>query len=328
MPKAPEDTVGEALDAFFLRHPVSADEKVLVALSGGSDSVALLFASIRYFGKKRVVAAHFDHGLRGGESSADAEFCRNLCEINGVGFELGSGDVTAFASVRKTGTEDAARTLRYEFLRKAADNAGAGKILTGHTADDLAETVLANFLRGSKARGWSGIPESAPGGILRPLLRVRKKTLFAYLESLGQGYRHDASNDDPSYLRNRIRHRIVPEIETFNEGFVTTARKFAEYATELDAYLDAEVSAFLDSQERPKTFDIAAFEKLPEFLRKEVLSRLYARANGGGIGLSEGMVGEMLRFCSMRYGGKSKSFGKLELSRNKGTVRYEKNREA
>lgn len=328
MPKTAADTVREAMDAFFLRHPVPSNEKVLVALSGGSDSVALLFASIRHFGAKRVAAAHFDHSLRGADSLADAEFCRNLCEKTEIGFELGTGDVAAAAKAKKTGTEDAARTLRYEFLKKAAENAGASRILTGHTADDLAETVLANFFRGSKARGWSGIPESAPGGVLRPLLRIRKKTLLAFLEELGQDFRHDASNLDPAYLRNRIRHRIIPEIETFNEGFVTTARKFAEYARELDEYLDAEVAKFLDSQECPKTFDIAEFESLPEFLRKEILSRLYVRANDGGIGLSEGMVEEMLRFCSLRYGGKSKTFGKLELSRKKGTVSYEKNREA
>ncbi|MDQ1343789.1 MAG: tRNA(Ile)-lysidine synthase [Patescibacteria group bacterium] len=129
-------------------------------------------------------------------------------------------------------------------------------------------------------------------------------------------------------MRNRIRNRIIPEIETFNPGFTTTALRFAEYAAELDAHLETEVTEYLESEEEPETLEIARFATLSPFLKKDILSRLYVRKNSSGIGLSEGMVAEMLRFCSMKYGGKAKVFGKLELTRKKGKISYRKNREA
>lgn len=144
MSKRPSDTVRERADDFFTRNRLLSDADFLVALSGGSDSVALLLVMIEIFGKERVRAAHFDHALRGEESDADARFCERLCEKLGVGLDMGKGDVRSFAEIRKTGTEDAARILRYEFLRETA---GDRFILTGHTADDQAETVLANFCR-------------------------------------------------------------------------------------------------------------------------------------------------------------------------------------
>lgn len=158
------------------------------------------------------------------------------------------------------------------------------------------------------------------------MLDIKKTDLLAYLAERGQDFRTDSSNANPAYLRNRIRNRIVPEIETFNPGFVSTASRFARYASELDDHLDAEVSGYLDSQDEPKTFDIAEFGALTTFFRKEILSRLYARSNDGGIGLSEGMVDEMLRFCSLRYGGKAQTFGHLELLRKKGKITYKKTR--
>lgn len=166
--------------------------------------------------------------------------------------------MVGFAAMEKTGTEDAARKMRYDFLRRVSEEFGYAAILTGHTADDQAETVLGNFLRGSKMRGLSGIPRKN-GRMLRPLLDLKKTVLVGYLEELGQGYRTDASNSDVAYLRNRIRNRIIPEIETFNPGFSSTMSRFAEYAADLDEHLAAEVFDYLHAQKEPKTFEIADF---------------------------------------------------------------------
>lgn len=217
-----------------------------------------------------------------------------------MAFRTEKRDVAEFAAKEKTGTEDAARRLRYDFLKRVSDEFAFAAILTGHTADDQTETVLANFLRGSKLRGLSGIPKEN-GRILRPFLGLKKSALVAYLDELGQDFRTDSSNADPAYLRNRIRIRIIPEIETFNPGISSTVSRFAEYASELDEYLANEVFAYLDSQKEPKTLEIADFARLTAFFKKEVLSRLYTEANEGGIGLSEGMVSEMLRFCSADF---------------------------
>ncbi len=307
------ETVGD----FFKREGLDPEDGILVALSGGSDSVGLLLSCVDRFGTQNLRAAHFDHGLRGGESDGDREFCRDLCERLGVGFSTGSGDVAGEARIRKTGIEDAGRILRYDFLFANARAFGMRYVLTGHTADDQAETVLGHFIRGSKLGGLSGMPKSDSRGLLRPFLSVRKREIVEFLKEKSQPYRNDSSNADPSFSRNRIRSLLIPEIEAMNSGFSRTMERFSEYARELDAHLENEVSEYLNAQERPGSFDVSEFAGLSEFFRKEVLSRLYVGANGNGIGLSEGMVSEMLRFCSMRYGGKSKTFGALRLERLK-----------
>lgn len=241
-------------------------------------------------------------------------------------------DVGQEARIRKTGTEDAARNLRYAFLHGVSDEFGARAVLTGHTADDFAETVLMNFLRGSKLRGLSGIPETSANGLTRPFLRVRKSDILAYLARSKEPFRTDSSNSDESYLRNAVRIGIVPRILEFNPAFAKSMRRFGEYAAELDGFIEDTVNAFLkDSKASGSmrvgdgffgTFEGDEFVKLSTFLQKEILARLYRNANGTGVGLSEGMVAEMLRFCGRRDGGKSKNFGRLELSRFRGKITY------
>lgn len=244
-------------------------------------------------------------------------------------------DVGQEARIRKTGPEDAARNLRYAFLHGVADEFGACAVLTGHTADDFAETVLMNFLRGSKLRGLSGIPEMGANGLARPFLRVGKSDILAYLARLEEPFRTDSSNADETYLRNAIRLGIVPKILEFNPAFAKSMRRFGEYAAELDAFIETSVNAFLgtcqttgETVRKPThaefsgTFEGAEFAKLSTFLRKEILARLYRNANGTGVGLSEGMVMEMVRFCGKRDGGKSKNFDRLELSRLRGKIVY------
>lgn len=253
--------------------------------------------------------------MRGKESDEDRVFCQELCQKLGVNLSIGHGDVLGEARIRKTGTEDSARVLRYRFLLETAKSLEIRYVLTGHTLDDQAETVLLNFIRGSKLSGLSGIPDSDSRGILRPLLTVQKSEIVDYLTSENQSCRFDSSNTDPSFVRNRLRISIIPEIESINPGFSKTLSRFAEYAHELDSHLENEVSEYLAAQERPKNFNLSEFGELSDFFQKEVLSRLYVWANGNSIGLSEGMVLEMSRFCSVRYGGKSKTFGALRLER-------------
>lgn len=327
-PKNPEVALRSHLDRFFSEHPVGVrDFRVTVALSGGPDSVALFLLCVEAFGAERVVAAHFDHGLRGPESDGDARFCERLAKASGAEFHLGKGDVATEALGRGTGTEDAARALRYAFLSRVAAECGTPVTLTAHTADDFAETVLMNFLRGSKLRGLAGIPETGPNGLGRPFLRVRKSEILEYLKARNQAYRTDSSNLDDAYLRNFLRNEVVPKIRTFNDGFERTMRRFAEYAEGLETLTGQAVERFFSEEaganpQDGKSFGRKRFLSEPVFLQKEILARLYRDANGTGVGLSEDMVAEMLRFSQGSDGGKSKRFGKLELSRSKGRVRY------
>ena len=194
------------------------DVTVLLAVSGGADSVALLRAVVatRRRGEGQVWVAHFNHQLRGEESAADESFVVALCGQLEVPCRVGRAKPGQLASDSKEGLENAARSARYDFLLATAGQLGARYVVTAHTADDQAETILHRIVRGTGIGGLAGIARARPLSpvttLLRPLLGIRRAELLAYLAELGQPYRLDASNQDPRFTRNRIRHHLLPEL--------------------------------------------------------------------------------------------------------------------
>lgn len=190
---------------------------VLAAVSGGGDSVALLRGlsalAARTPGPGRIVVAHFHHGLRGAAADDDAAFVADLARQLGLECEIGRAAPGELAP-RQRGREGAARHARYEFFRAVAGQCGARFVVTAHTADDQVETLLQRLLRGTGVAGLAGIPRArslVPGiALLRPLLTFRRDELRDYLDQLGQPFRHDASNDDEQFARNRLRHELLP----------------------------------------------------------------------------------------------------------------------
>ncbi len=187
---------------------------VLVAISGGADSVALLRAMLRLKtnGAGRICAAHFNHRLR---SAADEDelFVRGLCAHWKIPCEIGRAEATQIASAPGEGIEEAARRLRYDFLEAAAGNLGARHVVTAHTADDQAETILQRILRGTGLSGLSGIARTRTLGhaaLMRPLLGFRRAEIERYLADLRQPFRRDDSNSDRRFTRNRIRRELLP----------------------------------------------------------------------------------------------------------------------
>ena len=190
-----------------------AGQTVVVGLSGGADSVALLDVVAQLAARRgfRVVAAHLDHGLRA-SSAADAAFCRDLCARLGVPLEVGTADVKGRARAEKGGTEEAARHARYAFLRQVKDAHGAVAVAVAHTLDDQAETFLLRLLRGAGSAGL-GAMRPVNGDILRPMLEATRKHVVAHLEARGLPHREDESNADLSFLRNRARRELLPYLE-------------------------------------------------------------------------------------------------------------------
>ena len=181
---------------------VSSGDTVVAAVSGGADSVAMLLGL--YLLKDslniRLEAAHFNHGLRGRESDRDAEFVRQLCDRYGIALHSGGGTVTP----GKKGLEAAARDARYAYFSTLN-----GKIATAHTADDNAETVLMHLVRGTGLRGLGGI-SPVRGNLIRPMLGVTRQDVLAFLEEYHQDYVEDSSNKTDRFLRNRLRHHVMP----------------------------------------------------------------------------------------------------------------------
>jgi tRNA(Ile)-lysidine synthase len=191
-----------------------AGEALVVGLSGGADSVALLDALVQLAPSRRLrlVAAHLDHRLRP-DSGDDAAFCADLCRRLGVPLRAGIADVAGRARRERGGIEEAARQERYAFLGRVKEQEGAAAIAVAHTRDDQAETFLLRLLRGAGGTGLAAMrPRS--GDLIRPLLAVTRERVLAHLRRRGLAWREDPTNDDPRFRRNRVRRELIPYLES------------------------------------------------------------------------------------------------------------------
>src|SRR5882757_6550795 len=221
-----------------------AGERVGVAVSGGADSVALLFTLVELRKQLGVVLSvvHFNHKLRGKSSEMDARFVAKLAAKYGLVFHLGQMDVRAKAKRDRANLEDTGRRARYEFFEGLVQSGHVDKVAVAHTADDQAETVRGHILRGTGLAGLGGIHPWV-GHVVRPLLGVRRGELRAYLKSKKQAWREDATNRDTARMRARIRKKLMPLLEKqFQAPVVEHLATLAELAREDEAFLDAIVS--------------------------------------------------------------------------------------
>jgi len=229
------------------REVLAAGEQVLVAVSGGGDSTAMLLILSRLaseFGW-RLTVAHFDHRLRTREEArADREFVAGLAESLKLPFVHGSGDVARRARTRGDSVEQAARTLRYRFLGARAKAAGAGVVVVGHTLDDQAETVLMHLIRGSGLDGLaamrprSGWPLGRGPEVARPLLMLRREETLRYCRESRVASREDATNQMLLATRNRIRHEVLPTLRALNPSVDEALARLAETVYEDTAELE------------------------------------------------------------------------------------------
>jgi tRNA(Ile)-lysidine synthase len=221
--------------------------RLAVGLSGGADSVALLRALDERKAELGLVlhAAHLHHGLRGAEADEDLEFARSLAATLDVPFHDARVDAAAEARANSQTIEEAARHLRFAWFRRLMASGEVDAVATAHTRDDQAETVLAKFLRGAWTEGLSGIHPVlafAEGRILRPLLGATRAQVEAYLGELGQSWREDSSNRHLTFTRNRIRHELLPLLETWNPRLREHLAEMAALARDEEAWWQAEVA--------------------------------------------------------------------------------------
>ena len=211
----------EQIDITNRRHKLfKSGDALLLAVSGGPDSMALLhlFSRLKRKYALKLFVAHLDHGLRGAESRKHGALVRRVCEELRIPFYSKSVNVKALSRKSGRSLEETGRTERYRFFRKAAGRTGSSAIVTGHTLDDQAETVLMRFLRGAGLRGLSGIPYKRMEGrrqVIRPLLDCDKKDLLIFLRKNRLHYGSDSTNRSVKFTRNRIRHKLFPEISKF-----------------------------------------------------------------------------------------------------------------
>ena len=247
-----------------------AGTAVVCAVSGGADSVALLHVLLSLQTELNILltAAHFNHGLRGAESDADESFVIDLCRQWQVPLKTGSGDCAAYGKERGMSTEEAARVLRYEFLRSCP-----GTVVTAHNADDQVETVLLNLLRGTGLRGLGGIAPKQPG-LERPLLAVTRQEIEAYLAAHGLPHREDSSNSRDDALRNRLRHHVIPLLRQENPGLSHTVRRMTGLLRQEEAFLSHQTEALLQTAKRPDGWDCEVLRQAEPVLRRRAIRTL------------------------------------------------------
>jgi len=215
-------------------------DRVGAAVSGGADSVALLLLMLELREKLGIVLSvvHFNHKLRGKASDADEKFVAKLAAKHGLAFHTASVYVAKKAKAERANLEDAARHARYDYFHSLVESGKLTRVAVGHTSDDQAETVLAHLLRGTGLAGLGGI-HPVIGPVIRPLLNARRVELRAYLRAKKQTWREDATNQDTTRLRARIRKKLLPLLEKqFQHAIVEHLATLADLAKEDDAYLE------------------------------------------------------------------------------------------
>jgi len=288
-------------------------DRVIVAVSGGADSVALLrvLLELRHDLGAVLGVAHFNHKIRGAEADADEQFVRDLAQQFELAFHSGSGDAPAHSRKRKISLETAARELRHSWFAQLVQEGEADKIATAHTQDDQAETILMRILRGTGTRGLAGIaPWQKQKSLIRPLLNTTRREVEGYLNGLRQSWREDSSNKDLHLARNRIRHQLLPALQSdFNPSIRQTLADLAEVARAEEEYWEKETASLAtrlirlgtpsrsgrsSRQQRTVAVDRAALKSLPLAMQRRLL-----RAMGDhlGIGLEFKHIQELLLFA-------------------------------
>ena len=307
----PEEFRRRAQRTITTHRLLAPNARVVVAVSGGRDSVALLhvLAAMAEDWKLSLRVAHLDHGLRE-ESRQDAEFVRQLSARHGLPVTVERRDVQAICAREGWSLEDGARRLRYRFLAETAGRHSASRVALAHTADDQAETVLMRLVRGTGVTGLGGMPirrrldgaaeepRAEPGTVwlVRPLLELWRKDVTAYLDDLGLPFREDATNADLRFARNRIRHELLPLLERgYNPNIKVALTQLAEQSRWDAAYLEAAATRQwkrLTKVEPPEparctpapparvAIAITAFRRQPNALQRQLLRRAIRRVRG------------------------------------------------
>jgi tRNA(Ile)-lysidine synthase len=236
------------------RTNIQPGNRICAAISGGADSVALLLTLHAANTTPReslgvgLSAVHINHHLRGEESNADQQFVEDLCIALGIPLHLHHADIPERIATTNEGIEEAARNARYEFFSTLLASGHADAVLTAHTLDDQAETVLMKLLRGAWTEGLSAIHPivtQPKGKILRPFLQTRRAEIESFLKAANQPWREDSTNTDTTFTRNRIRHELLPQLRTFNPSIDQTLANLAELAREEESRWQTELTRLL-----------------------------------------------------------------------------------
>lgn len=293
---------------------IEAGDLVLAGVSGGADSVCLLLLllELRQQLNFSLEVVHVEHGIRGEESCRDAAFVEKLCREKGVSCHVCAIDVPGYAASAGMGLEEAARKMRYDCYRRIAEAARAPrvKVALAHHADDNAETMLFQLVRGSGIAGLGGIRSARPLTenitIVRPLIFATRAQIENYLQEKGQTYCTDATNTDTDYSRNKIRHEVMPKLAEINSQAIPHMRQSAKLLQELTDYIDAEVVRAMENVCHVENdfcrIAEVLFESYPHIIQTELVHQVIAQVAGSGKNIGSVHVEAVLRLSGLQVG--------------------------
>ncbi|MEQ1795145.1 MAG: tRNA lysidine(34) synthetase TilS [Nitrospira sp.] len=300
-------------------------QHLLVAVSGGPDSVALLTLLHRLISRWRVrlTAVHFNYGLRGDESEEDQAFVMSLCDSLQVPLHCVSLNVRT--RPQRVSLQAQARELRYRAMTRLAHDIGADRIAVGHTADDQAETILLWMMRGAGLTGLAGMPVQRDGMVIRPLYDVRRREVLAFLDSTGQAYRQDSSNAKPVYARNRIRQELVPVLNRLAPAAIGALCRMGDLCREDDRYLDTQATNLGASLIRLKddgsySIDRHRLQAEPPAMQRRIVREVFRRLHPARQVPAEATVETVRRFLSSKAGGERRCAGGVRVRLTQGDV--------
>ncbi len=296
---------------------LSKNDKIIVAVSGGPDSIALLH-SLYSNGYTNLYVAHINHGLRGKASDKDERFVKDIAKKMGVAVNSKRVNVSAYAKKNKKTIEDAGREVRYSFFEELAKKINADKIALAHTADDNVETFILRMIRGSGLKGLKGIPP-VRGKIVRPFIKTSKKEILLYCKKNKLKFVVDKSNKDNKYSRNLVRNKILPLMRQLNPGLNETIANNIDVISADHTFIENSAKYILprvvkDVLNDGVFIDNKEFEKLDISLKREVIRNCFEKVNGSTKDLSLRNVDDIIALRS----------GEIDIS---ASIKCEKNRD-
>jgi tRNA(Ile)-lysidine synthase len=292
-----------------LFHP---GERVGVAVSGGPDSVLLLhfMRDLASAWGMTLAVVHFNHHLRGAESDADEEFVRKLAESLGIAYLGGEADVARVAREKKRNLEATGRSLRYRFFFSLVDQGRLDKVVTAHTANDQAETVLLRLLRGAGTRGLSGIYPVLEGKVARPFLDLTRAEIMREIEARRLEYRLDSTNLDSRLRRNKIRRELLPLLEKeFNPAVIPLLKSQADLARDDEAFLEQQArergGPWRLREGAVEKISVRALGGFAPAIQRRVLRQMLQSLRPGLRGVAFAHIEELLHFATGAQSGRS-----------------------
>lgn len=316
------DKVKKTIEKFNL---ISKEDKILVGVSGGPDSISLL--NILYQLGYNICTAHINHGIRE-TADNDEEFVKKFCEKRNIHCFVKRVKLKEMASGMTL--EEVGRKVRYDFFYEIMNQENCTKIATAHNANDNAETVIMNIIRGSGMSGLKGI-DAKRNNIIRPLIEITRREIEEYCESENLNPCHDETNDEAVYTRNKVRLELVPYIEkNINSNVINNINRMSEIISSEEEFINMQVDSaykecILKEYEGKVVCNLKVFNKLDSVIKRRLIIKFIIKTLGNAKDIERVHIEDILKLCDNNVGGKFLTPNKnIKVTVNKGKVEYEK----